>query len=191
MTHEFMQRKLFIGIDLDTQIKRRVSRAIAPWKDLPVKWHKEDSYHIDLITVGWVEQTDFITVDNLLTEISAKMPSFAIKFSQIIARSKDVTQTDPRSAQLVQLVGEESEELRTLYQEIGAGLRIRDVAKKTFRPIVTVGRMRAQKWQELATYPELAIPLPAEMDVTTLTLFESIQVDDTWQFEVVAIYDLQ
>lgn len=186
-----MQRKLFIGIDLDTQIKRRVSRAIAPWKDLPVKWHKEDSYHIDLITVGWVEQTDFITVDNLLTEISAKMPSFAIKFSQIIARSKDVTQTDPRSAQLVQLVGEESEELRTLYQEIGAGLRIRDVAKKTFRPIVTVGRMRAQKWQELATYPELAIPLPAEMDVTTLTLFESIQVDDTWQFEVVAIYDLQ
>lgn len=191
MTTDIMQRKIFIGIDLDARIKRMASRALAPWQDLPIKWHKEDSFHIELITIGWIGESDFLRIEDVMTELSARTPAFTLNFSQIIARSKDITATNPRDMQLVQLIGEENDVLKELYNTIGKSLQIPCGQKRSFRPVVTLGRMRAQKWQELETYPEMTLSLKAEMDVSALTLFESVNMNDTWQFEPVEVFDLQ
>ncbi|MFA5986066.1 MAG: hypothetical protein WC819_01805 [Parcubacteria group bacterium] len=186
-----MQQKLFIGIDLDTHFKRAISRAIRPWQELPIKWHKEDSFHVGLITIGWVSDSDFLQIENALLELSAKTPSFSLSFTKVVARSKDINKTDPRDAQRVQVIGEDSEMLKELYYAIGKALHLPLGKNVSFRPVIALGSMRAQKWQELTEYPPMEMPLPFEMDVSALTLFESTHVDDTWQFEPVCVFDLR
>jgi len=185
-----MQRKVFIGIDLDSHVKNMLFKSVKKWHNLPIKWHKEDSLHIALIPIGWVNEDDVFEISDAIASVTDKMRNFSIAFNKIVTISKKDSH-DIMDAQLVRLEGDVSEDLRVLFEKIESALELPVVKKKQFKPLVTLGRMRANKWQELESYPNIDINFPVTMDVYQVTLFESVNIDDEWQIAPVEVFDLQ
>lgn len=185
------QKKVAIGIELETHLKKSITRAIQPWRDLPIKWHPMEGLHIALLPIGWIGEDDILRIIGSLAQITQDTQSFSVAFSRIVSASKDRRNTDPRHHQMVRVEGEDNESLRELYHKICAALDIPDSSKKHFAPHVTVGRMRARKWEMLEAIPTMEKKFPALMDVTHVTLFEQINRDDQWLFEPIEIFELQ
>ena len=187
-----MQQKIFIGIDLDVHLKKAIVKSLKSWKDLPIKWHKEDGLHIALMQLGWVGEDDTLDVSAALAEFCAEKTVFGVDFTKIEAVSKDPSDTDIAHAQIVRLIGNGSEDLRDFYAGIVELLQMPVGEKNSFRPCVEIGRMRAKKWQEFSgEYPEGEISFPVTMDVSALTLFESVQVDGKRQLVPIEVFELQ
>lgn len=185
------QKKIAIGIDLETHLKKSVMRAVQNWKDAPIKWHPEESLHIALLPIGWIGEDDVLQIIGSLAEVAQDTQSFSVAFSRIIATHKDQRVTDPRQFQLVRLEGEDNDSLRDLYQHMCTVLDLPETQKKHFAPYVTLGRMRARKWQALEEIPVIEKEFPALMDVTHITLFEQVNQEGQWTFEPIEIFELQ
>jgi len=184
-----MQRKIFIGIDLDDHVKAVLFKSVKKWHNLPIKWHKQESLHIALLPIGWVTEDDVFEISDALEAVADDMSTFTINFDKILTVSKNDSD-DIKEAQLVRLEGDDSEELKILFEKIEGELGLPVIKKKHFKPLVTLGRMRAKKWQELEEYPTIDIDFPMMMDVFGITLFESVQIDGKWQIEPVRVFDL-
>ena len=185
-----MQRKVFIGIDLDGHLKKMLVKSVSKWHNLPVKWHKEESLHIALLPIGWVSEDDVFDISDALENVADETNTFSINFDKIKTVSKN-NSDDIKDAQMVRLEGDDSEELKNLFEKIEKELGLPVVKKKHFRPFVTLGRMRAKKWQEMGEYPTIDIDFPVMMDVFHITLFESVQIEDKWQIEPVRVFELK
>lgn len=186
-----MQRKIFIGIDLDVHLKKAVMRSLKKWKDLPIKWHKEESLHISLLSLGWVGEDDMLDINSELATFCQNNTGFSVDFEQIKALPKNPEDHDPSHAQVVRLIGKESVAMRDLYTRCAQMLDMPISEKKIFRPYVDIGRMRAQKWHDLAEHPQIAIPFSVTMDVSVITLFESMQIDSKREIVPIEVFDLQ
>ena len=185
-----MQRKVFIGIDLDGHVKSMLVKAVKKWHNLPIKWHKEEGLHIALIPVGWVNEDDVFDISDAIESATSETNNFSIAFDKIVTVSKK-DEAGVQHAQSVRLEGNVSEELKSLFEKIEKELGLPVIKKKQFKPLVTLGRMRAKKWQELEEHPEIDINFPVTMDVYQVTLFESVNIDDEWQIVPVEVFDLQ
>ncbi len=186
-----MQRKIFIGIDLDEHVKKMLVKSVSKWHNLPIKWHKEDSLHISLIPIGWVNEDDVFDVSDAIEEVCTQMKNFPIAFDKIITIAKKKDNDTIENAQLIRLEGDDSDELKELYMALEQKLGMPVTQKKHFKPFVTLGRMRAKKWKELSEYPDINIDFPLVLDIYQITLFESVQVDDVWTIVPVEVFDLQ
>ncbi len=186
-----MQRKIFIGIDIDVHLKKAITKAVKEWKDLPIKWHKEDGLHIALLPLGWVGEDDVLDVSAVLADFCMHHAAFGVAFEKIAAVAKDPAETRIAHAQIVRLVGQESPEMCALYIALADALDVPIGTKNHFAPHIEIGRMRAKQWQALKEYPEQTISFPVHMDVMTLTLFESIQIDGKREVVPIEVYDLQ
>ena len=185
------QKKIAIGIDLEAHLKKSLMRTVQKWKDLPIKWHPADSLHIALLPIGWVGEDDVLHIIGKLAEVAQDTTGFSVSFSRVVAANKDHRITDPRQFQLVRVEGEDNDALRELYQRLCEALDLPETEKKHFAPHVTLGRMRARKWQTLEQLPEIDQPCPILMDVTHLTLFEQVNQEGQWTFEPIEIFEMQ
>ncbi len=186
-----MQRKIFIGIDLDEHVKGMLVKSVSKWHNLPIKWHKQESLHIALIPIGWVNEDDVFEIYDAVEEVCRNVENFSITFDKISTTTKRKGVDIIQNAQLVRLEGYDNEELKNLYTQLQKGLGMPVVFKKHFKPFVTLGRMRAKKWQELKEYPIIDVNFPVIMDIYQVTLFESIQIDGKWQLRPLNIFDLK
>jgi 2'-5' RNA ligase len=167
-----MRKKVVIGIDLDTSLKKTVFRAVKPWKELPVKWHKEDSLHIHILSLGWIGEDDLLRVEDIIANIAEQKTIFSVHFDGIVITAKNPSEKDITKAQIVRLEGVESSALKDLYTTLATSLHIPVDDKKIFRPLVEIGRMRAKKWNALKSFPVGNLPFSFDMDVVSLTIFE-------------------
>ena len=185
-----MQRKVFIGIDLDPHVKNMLVKATRKWHNLPIKWHKEVSLHISLIPIGWVNEDDVFDISDAIESVTDTTNNFDISFTKIVTIAKNNSK-NPKDAQLVRLEGEDSDNMRVLFEKLEGELGMPVIKKKHFKPLVTLGRMRAKKWQELEEFPDININFPMTMDVFNITLFENVQIDEKWTVEPVNVFELK
>ena len=184
-----MQRKVFIGIDLDDHVKNMLVKSVQKWHNLPIKWHKEESLHIALIPVGWVNEYDVVDISDALETVADETSAFTIDFDKILTVSKN-NSDNIEDAQIVRLEGDDNEELKVLFEKLESELGLPVIKKKHFKPLVTLGRMRAKKWQEMEEYPTIYINFPVMMDVFHITLFENVRIDGKWVVEPVRVFEL-
>ena len=162
-----MQRKIFISINLSPRTKKSLTRAIFKWQDLPVKWVKEPNLHITLSFLGHIN-------DSVIPEICEKVRTAVSGFEMMdlaftrieLASTKD----DPR---LVWLTGEPSEELKSLHEAIEKTLGIFVSDKKSFRPHITLGKIRQKKWQALPEVPVIEKDFPLQVTVESVDVMAS------------------
>lgn len=185
-----MQQKIFIGIQLDPYIQKKLAKSIEQWQELPIKWYKEHNLSIALFSFGWIGEEDVTEISSALAEVGAKTTTFTITFDQILAFAKDPEKTNIRDAQSIRLVGHESRELRDLYQNIAHALDLPVGAKQSFKPYVDLGKIRIHQWQELKTYPKISTEFSAAMDVYAVTIFENTHVDGKRQFVPIDVHEL-
>jgi 2'-5' RNA ligase len=191
ISRKIMQHKITIGIPIESHMIAQIRKKTTPLKDLPIKWYNENNMHIDLVNVGWVEEGDVQRIRESILSVSRSVEAFSVLFTHIAAVNKKIDRTDIADAQIVRVEGEDNDQLRELHEKICNALSISYNPKKSFKPYVVLGRMRARKWSSLETYPSFPIGFQLQMDILNISILESTHVDGTWHVEPISVYELQ
>ncbi len=144
-----MKRKIFISINLAERDKKRLVRAIEKWQDLPVKWVKEENLHITLSFLGHIMDESMVEICEKVGEAAENVEIFDLEFEAIKLGP------DAANPKIIWLSGRADENLKILHEKIEKALGIFASSKKSFRPHITLGRIRGRKWEALAPKPEI------------------------------------
>lgn len=173
-----MQRKIFIGIDLPAQVRKRLAEKLEKWADLPVRWVDKSTYHVTLLFLGHVEEDRVLEICALVRAAVETQPIFEVALEKIAIGP------DLKKPNLIWATGAASAELRELYESIEKSLDMFKVSKKEFRPHVTLGRIRARKWSELPTPPSVEEKINLVVPVDSVQIFESKVEQGKTKFEI-------
>ncbi len=144
-----MKRKIYITINLPNQIRRRLVKSGEKWQTLPVKWTKEENLNISLFFLGYIDNAVVADVCQKVREAVLEIELFDLEFEKIaLAPSAEKPQE-------FRVVGAASEKLKSLCEAIEKELEIFVSEKKTFSPHITLGKIRKEKWEELANKPQI------------------------------------
>lgn len=174
-----MKRKIFISINLPSRTKKRLIKAMEKWQDLPVKWVKEANLHMTLFFLGFVDDQSVIEVCEKIRDLSQNHEIFDIEFSSI---TFGPTAEDPR---MIWVAGEASEELKKLVEKIEKELGIFSSEKKEFRPHITLGKIRKNKWDELPEKPEISKEFPLLVNVESVDVMASDFEGDGMEYTII------
>ncbi|MCX6765883.1 MAG: RNA 2',3'-cyclic phosphodiesterase [Candidatus Moranbacteria bacterium] len=162
------QRRVFIGINLPNQVKKRLAQKIEKWRDLPVRWTLEENLHITLAFLGYIEDSVLPDVCSAVREASCQFHGFDLELSKITF-GPNVNQI-----RMVWAVGEPNEELKLIQEEIEKRLKIFEREKREFRPHVTLGRIRKEKWARLPETPAIDEKINLLVPVESIEILESV-----------------
>ncbi len=161
-----MKRKIFISINVPEKIRKRLVLATDKWQDLPIKWVKEPNLHVTLFFLGYLDDETTRKVCETVAETVKNYDIFDINFNEITL----APEKDPR---MVWLIGEPSDTLLKLYEEIEKGLGIFISPKKSFRPHITLGRIRKNKWEDLENAPEIKEKFALSLSIDDIDVMAS------------------
>lgn len=162
-----MQRRIFIGIDLPQKVKKRLYQRIEKWQELPVKWSREENFHITLSFLGYLYDDVILDVCNKVRNVSNNSDSFDINLEQIELGP------DLENPNMVWLIGEANENLKHLQENLEKELGIFQSEKKAFRPHMTLGRIRKTKWEALPEKPIISEKFSVSIPVENIEVLES------------------
>ncbi len=162
-----MQRRIFIGISLPDDVKKRLNQRILKWEELPVKWSLPDNLHVTLSFLGFVDDESLADICLTVQEAAQNFESFDIDFEGIGLGP------NPEDPKMIWLFGEANEELRKMQTEIEKSLNIFVSEKKEFKPHITLGKIDKAKWKVLAERPKIEEKLRIFIPVESVDVFES------------------
>lgn len=176
-TKLFMQRKIFIGIELSGAVKKRLMQRIEKWKDLPVRWSREENLHLNLINLGHVEDEIVFEICTKVRKVAEEIDLFDIDMDKI-----ELSPSADKNAKAINFTGPESEKLKILCEEIEKALGIFSHSKKSFRPSITLGRIQQYGWQKLEPTPEVGENFTVLLPIESVEIFESTLIDGKRKF---------
>lgn len=179
-----MQRKIFIGVDLPIEVKKRLMQKIDKWKELPIRWSREENLHLTLEFLGHVDDELIGGICESVKEAAQSSEMFDVDLNRI---ELGPNQDDPR---VVWFTGIASEELKELSENIEKELGIFQADKKIFRPHITLGRIQKHKWQKLDKKPDVSEDFSVFLPVESVQIFESVEIDGKRKFEVIDSFEL-
>lgn len=162
-----MQRKIFIGINLPSNVQKRLNQKIEKWRDLPIKWSKEDNFHITLSFLGFIKDDNLADICLGVKKTVKNLESFDIEFERIELGP------DAKKPRLVWFSGTASEKLKKLQSDIEKALNIFVSEKKLFKPHITLGRISKFKWETLPKIPVIEENFKVSISVEQVEIFES------------------
>ena len=161
------KKKIFVEINVASSLKRRLLQITSKWSELPVKWMKEDNLHITVAFVGYVDESMIPEICERVGRATADFEAFDLEFNSIELGP------DPVSPRMIWLTGKPCEQLGQLNEAVEAALGMRPQAHKEFRPHITLGRIRAIKWDELTEKPQICEKIRVAMTVDSVSIMES------------------
>lgn len=180
-----MQIKVFVGISLPDDVKKRLIQKTEKWRELPVFWSEKENFHITLTFLGYIDDLSIGDVCRKVKEAAKEMEGFDVLFEKIeLSPHRD----DPK---MVWLSGNASEELRDLQKEIEKSLGMFVVDKKEFRPHVTLGKINRAKWRNLSEKPDLEENLKISIPVLSVEVFESRMEKGRRKYDVLESCELK
>lgn len=167
------QRKVFIGIPVPQAVGKRLAQKVAPWHHLPLRWTKQDNYHVTIAFIGHISDESAADVCERVQEVCETLAPFDILLDQVT-----LVPEQGKEAEMLWFTGEASENLRVLHDQLSEALGTLSVESKTFVPHITLGRVREKKWLLLSKPPHidehLSLSIPADEVVVYESLFESV-----------------
>jgi len=174
-----MKRKIYINVNLPNQTKKRLHRVIERWSDLPVKWTKEENFHLNLLSLGFVDDDSTYEVCESVARATQTEEIFDIELDTIkLSPSAD----DPRT---IVATGKANVNLRNLVEKIEKELDIFISPKKEFYPHITLGKVRKNMWQDMPTKPTIEKEFPLVVAVESADIMASNFEDGDAEFVVV------
>lgn len=162
-----MQRRIFIGISLPDNVKKRLDQKIEKWRELPIKWSLPENFHITLSFLGFINDESLAEVCLAVREAVQDFESFDVDFEGM-GIGPDLE--DPK---IVWLHGGANEELRKLQIEIEKSLDTFVSEKKEYKPHVTLGKIDKPKWKALSEKPKIEEGFKISIPVESVDVFES------------------
>lgn len=163
-------RKIFLGFRIPKEVAKRVGKRLEAWKDLPLRLTKEENLHVTLLFIGFRYDEDIALVAERLRELSPRIEEFDLFFDRIALLPEE----GKNARSLLWYTGPESTELLTLYNCVREALDIEDAPRKSFRPHITLARVRKEKWDALSEKPNLESSWATSIPISSILLFESV-----------------
>lgn len=174
-----MKRKIFISINLADKDKKRLIRATEKWRELPVKWVREANLHITLAFLGHIADENIALICEKVQETAKNTEMFDLEFKEIeLSPNLD-------NPKIIWLSGEADENLRNLHEKIEKVLGIYVSSKKSFRPHITLGRIRGRKWETLESKPEIVEKYNLIVSVESVDIMASDFGDGSREYTII------
>lgn len=161
------QRKIFIGIQLPEQVKKRLIMATEKWRDLPVRWSLMDNLHITLLFIGHISDEAILDICEKARMAAKKAYGLDIKFDKIILGP------DKKNPKIFWLSGKADGNLKNLVESLEKKLGLFKISRKEYRPHITLGRIRKEKWDALPAIPEIEEKFSVSVPASEIIIFES------------------
>lgn len=135
--------RLFIAINMWTEIKRRLEAALAPLRDagLPIRWTEPDSYHLTLKFIGDVAETDVEGISEVMRTVVTQYQPFTMSLDGF---GVFPSLRRPRIVWAGLSAGPGLYSLREELEQRLAALGI-PVEERPFHPHCTLGRVRGKE----------------------------------------------
>jgi RNA 2',3'-cyclic 3'-phosphodiesterase len=163
-----MQKRLFIGISVPDDIKKRIFRLIGKeYNNLPVKWVSQPNFHLTLNFLGYVQEEKIPEICKVVQSAVGDIPSFELNFCEInFGPSRE-------AKKMIWAIGTENKDLENLKYGLDKrlGFIVRD--KKKFLPHINLGRIRKTDWQKFSPEPKMERTFNFSFTVSSVGLIES------------------
>lgn len=181
------KRRLFVGISLSEALKKRLVRDMSAWT--PAKealiLTVPDNLHVTLFYLGFVEEEEVPEVCRKVGEASQGIPSFELTFTEMALVD------GPEHPKMIWLTGEPSEPLKNLREAVEKTFSSFVASKKSFRPHVTLAKIKKAKWQKLPEKPKLKDGVLFVDPVESISVFESLSINGKRRYEAIDTFPLQ
>lgn len=167
------KRRIFIAINLSSEIKQELSVFQEEWKDLPSKWVDPENLHITLAFLAYLKEPQIKKVGESIKKIAPSHNPFSIHFSEI-----DYGPKDKGIPRLIWVKGEKTEELQSLKKNLDTTLQ-KSIGfkprKRPFRPHITLARIKKWEWKRIEPEDRPQIPVPVSLNhkVNSIEVMES------------------
>jgi 2'-5' RNA ligase len=163
------RNRIFIAINLPSEIKQELISYQRKWQDLPVRWTKKENLHLTLIFLGYIADDELLEILEKTRKIVKSHQSFLMYFNKIYLGPPDKT---PR---MFWVEGQKSEELfllkKELEEEMGEAQSKR--GGRGFRLHITLGRIKMIEWQRLQKKPKVEEDISITVPVNSIEVMES------------------
>lgn len=163
-----MQKRLFVAIGLPDDIKKRLFRFVEKeYKNLPVKWVRQENLHLTLNFLGYILDENILNICESVQKVSENINSFELQFTG--------AELGPSSEmkKMIWVAGEKSGEISELKYQLDRALGFFIREKKDFRPHITLGRIQKDKWKKIHPEPSVERSFSFSVPVSSVEIFES------------------
>lgn len=185
------RHRVFVAINLPTEIKKELSAYSEKWLDLPAKWTAKDNLHITLEFLGALTDEEIGEVCVAVKEVAEKHESFSLNLTNILYGPPK--KMPPK---MVWAEGEVSEELSVLREDLENALteRVRFVPEnRTFAPHITLARISAMEFRaiEPEEVPEINENIDLQFTVESIEVMESVLKREGPIYEILESHQLK
>lgn len=167
LTPMLITRRLFVAIPLSDRLQKRLESEISRFKDFPIIPTRKGNFHVTLLFLGFIMEEEIPRIIEALEDAVFDIEPFEIDLSEIRAEPSNDHPTS------IRFNGEDSVELTNLRNVVAEVLEYLTPASKSFRPHVTMAKIRRSKYEALEEKPDFTKTLHVIEPVDTITLFES------------------
>lgn len=160
-------KRLFVGIPLSSPLTKRLTREMEAWRDAPIILTRPNNLHVTVLFLGFVAEENLVMVTGSIARAAAGISPFELSFRRVDFFPNNEHPT------AVFMYGEENEMLLTLRQNLDRELGYLVPEKKSFRPHITLGKIRRGRFEMLSEKPSVAKTVELIEPVSSITLFES------------------
>ena len=177
-------RRLFVGVPLSGALRKRLTREMQLWPSLAMLRSAEENLHVTLLYLGFVNEEQIAEISQKLGEVCAVSHSFDLVFSWIkLKENKELPK-------MIWLEGEASDDLKYLVENIEKAFAVFISEKKSYRPHVTLGKIRKSVWLKLQDKPQIEKKLRLAESVDAVCLYESLSIHGKRRYEPIDSFPL-
>jgi len=177
-------RRLFVGIPLSSQLRKRLMQEMENWPKEAVLRTTEENLHVTLFFLGFVQEEEVGDMCRRVGEVCRDVESFELAFTGTkLMESKE-------SPKMIWLTGEPSDELRLLLEKIEKAFSSFISEKKVYRPHITLAKIKKSKWLKLEDKPVLRETVSLNETVENIAVFESLPIDGKRRYEAIDTFSL-
>ncbi len=167
------KRRIFIAINLPEKLKKRLKEYREQHDILPVRWTKNNSLHLTLVFIGYVDNEQMLEACKITREVAEKIDPFFINFRKIVAGPPG------KEFRMIWLEGEANEELTRLKSRLEEALLagnagLQKAETRAFSPHLTLARVKAGGHQILTSdINGIEQKFEAQLEVSSIEVMES------------------
>lgn len=166
LTSMLITRRLFVSVPLSDRLQKRLSAEVSQWKTYPVIPTRPGNFQVTLLFLGFIMEEEIPRIIEALEDAVVDIEPFELHLTEIKAEPDE-------HPTMVWFSGEPSEELLRLRNQVAESLDYLSPGSKSFRPHVTLAKVRRGKFEALETKPDFSKTLNVVESVDSITLFES------------------
>lgn len=171
--HLMNKKRVFVAVNLPSNIKTALVSFQERWSQLPARWIKRENLHLTLIFLGYLFDEELWRVCKCVKGVAVRHPVFSITLERVLYGPDK--KLPPR---LVWAEGKGSRELTALTTDLAQTIaqQIHFLqANRPFIPHVTLARIKTWEWSRLEEEerPEINEEIDLSFDVTSIDVMES------------------